>query len=85
LSSTFGGLIIPELGTPGPVTSVDAALYCANETTPAVMTGTFPLSERGNAQIVARVKLPSTCQTPALLINPLGVGSIYIATSGFSS
>ena len=78
------GLIIPGLGTPGPVTSVDGALYCANETTPAVTTGTFPLSEQGNAQIVARVKLPSTCQTPALLINPLGIGSIYIATSGFS-
>jgi hypothetical protein len=78
------GLIIPELGTPGPVKSVDAALYCANETTPAAMTGTFPLSERGNALIVERVKLPSTCLTPALLINPLGIGSIYIATSGFT-
>jgi hypothetical protein len=79
------GLIIPELGTPGPVKSIDAALYCANETTPAAMTGTFPLSEQGNALIVEKVKLPSTCLTPALLINPLGIGSIYIATSGFAS
>ncbi len=28
------GLIIPELGNPGPVTSIDASLYCGNETTP---------------------------------------------------
>ncbi|HXW59688.1 MAG TPA: hypothetical protein VEJ23_09460 [Solirubrobacteraceae bacterium] len=81
----INGLIIPELGTPGPVTSVDASLYCASEKTPAAMTGTFPLSEQGNALIVEKVKLPSTCLTPALLINPLGIGSIYIATSGFSS
>lgn len=79
------GLVIPELGTPGPVTSVDAALYCANETTPAAMTKTFPLSEKGNALIVERVKLPSTCLTPSVLINPLGIGSIYIAADGFSS
>ena len=85
LSVDIDGLVIPELGTPGPVTSVDAALYCANETTPAAVTKTFPLSEKGNAVIFQHVNLPSTCLTPALLINPLGIGSIYIATSGFSS
>ncbi len=85
LSVSIQGLIIPELGTPGPVTSVDAALYCGNETTPALMTKTFPLSEEGNALILERVKLPSNCLTPALLINPLGIGSIYIATDGFPS
>jgi hypothetical protein len=84
LAVTIRGLIIPGLGTPGPVTSVDAALYCGNETTPAITTKTFPLSEAGNALILERVKLPSNCLTPALLINPLGIGSIYIATSGFS-
>ena len=72
----INGLVIPELAPPGPVTSVDAAIYCANETTPAAMTNTFPLSERGNATIAALVKLPPTCLTPALLINPLGIGSI---------
>jgi hypothetical protein len=79
------GLIIPELGTPGPVTSVDASLYCANKTTPAATTQSVPISRSGNAVILARVKLPSLCQTPAVLINPNGIASIYIATSGFES
>jgi hypothetical protein len=79
------GLVIPELGTPGPVTTVDASLYCANETTPVATTQSVPISQAGNATIVARVKLPSQCQTPAVLINPNSTGSIYIATSGFES
>jgi hypothetical protein len=79
------GLIIPGLGTPGPVTTVDASLYCANETTPAATTQSVPISQAGNAEIVAKVKLPSLCQTPAVLINPNSIGSIYIATSGFES
>jgi hypothetical protein len=78
------GLVIPELGTPGPVTSVDAALYCGNETTPAATTASVPLSTQGNAVIVSHVSLPSTCLTPAVLINPNSIGSIYISTSGFS-
>src|SRR5271155_1652932 len=40
LTVSLQGLIIPELGTPGPVTSVDAALYCGDAATPAVMTKT---------------------------------------------
>jgi len=79
------GLVIPTLGTPGPVTSVEAALYCGNETTPAATTASAPLSEQGNALIVSHVTLPSSCQTPVALITPNGIGSIYIATSGFSS
>ena len=54
------GLVIPALGTPGPVTSVDAALYCGNETTPAATTQSVPLSAQGNALIVSRVTLPAT-------------------------
>jgi hypothetical protein len=82
---SINGLVIPELGTPGPVTKVDASLYCANEETAAAMTQSVPISERGNAVIVARVRLPSLCQTPAVLINPNGLGFFYIATGGFSA
>jgi hypothetical protein len=77
------GLIIPELGTAGPVTTVDAALYCANETTPAASTASVPISEQGNALIIARVKLPASCLVPVVLINPNSISSTYIATSGF--
>jgi hypothetical protein len=78
------GLVIPELGTPGPVKTVEAAIYCGNETAPAATTDSAPLSEQGDAVITSRVDLPDTCLTPAVLINPNGIGSIYIATSGFS-
>jgi hypothetical protein len=77
------GLVIPELGTPGPVKTVAASLYCGNETTAAAMTASVPISEAGDAMIVDRVSLPASCQTPAVLINPNGIGSIYITTSGF--
>jgi hypothetical protein len=85
LKVAVAGLIIPELGTPGPVTSIDASVYCGNETTPAVTTGTAPLSVKGDGRIETMVSLPAGCQTPAVLINPLGISSIYIASSGFSS
>lgn len=77
------GLIIPALGTPGPVTSIDASLYCGNETMPAATTPTSPLSLKGNGTIIDTISLPSTCLTPVVLINPLGITSIYISTSGF--
>jgi hypothetical protein len=79
------GLVIPERGTPGPVKTVDASLYCANDTTAAASTPSVPISESGNATIVSRVSLPASCLTPAVLINPNGIGSIYITTSGFTS
>jgi hypothetical protein len=79
------GLVIPELGTPGPVKTVAAALYCGNETMLAASTPSVPISENGNATIVSRVDLPASCQTPAVLIEPNGSTSIYITTSGFAS
>jgi hypothetical protein len=83
LTAVVAGLVIPELGTPGPVTSIDASVYCGNETTAAATTGTVPLSEKGNAVIATKVTLPKSCLAPVVLINPLGISSIYIATSGF--
>jgi hypothetical protein len=85
LKVRVAGLIIPELGTPGPVTSIDASLYCGNEAAAAVTTGTTPLSLKGNGLLETTVTLPSSCITPVVLINPLGITSIYIATSGFGS
>jgi hypothetical protein len=77
------GDVIPALGTPGPVTEVDAALYCGTETTAAAVTKSVPLNEEGNAKIVDKVKLPATCLTPIVLINPNKFAPIYITASGF--
>jgi hypothetical protein len=78
------GLVIPELGTPGPVKTVAASLHCGNETTAAASTPSVSISEAGDATIVSRVGLPASCQTPAALIEPNGSSAIYIATSGFA-
>jgi hypothetical protein len=79
------GLIIPELGSPGPVTTVDAALYCGSEMekTASFTTPSVPISKKGNALIEATVSVPSSCLAPVVLIEPNGISSIYITTSGF--
>jgi hypothetical protein len=80
------GLVIPIApfnGTPGPVKTVDGALYCNENSTPVGTSASFPISARGDAFIRAKLSLPSTCLVPALLIHPNGAGTIYIATSGF--
>jgi hypothetical protein len=79
------GLIIPNLGTAGSVTSIDASLYCANETTPAVTTASVPLSTKGDATIETTVSLPLTCLTPVVLFNPNGSTSTYVASTGLGS
>jgi hypothetical protein len=79
------GLIIPELGTPGPVTTVDAALYCGSETekTAAFTTPSVPLSKKGDALIETTVTPPSKCLAPVVLIEPNGSSAVYITSSGF--
>ena len=80
------GLVIPTgqvAGTTGPVTTVDASLYCGDSSTPVGTSASVPISTHGNARISARFMLPALCQVPALLIHPNGAASAYIATSGF--
>jgi hypothetical protein len=85
------GLVIPSLGTPGPVTAISAALYCgadanmiAADTTPQV-----PLSARGDARIHdTSFSVPSTCLAPVILVQPHGTGvppNLYIAVDGWRS
>jgi hypothetical protein len=83
LTVRIEGLIIPALGTAGPVTSVDAALYCGIDTTAAATSPSVPLSQKGDAFIYAHVTLPASCLAPVVLINPNSLPGIYIATSGF--
>ena len=73
----------PFTGTTGPVTTVDASLYCAGNSTPVATSAPVPISTSGDAHISARFTLPATCQIPALLIHPNGAAGVYIASSGF--
>jgi hypothetical protein len=80
------GLVIPVApgnGTPGPVTTISASLYCGNDTTAAATTPAVPLSSHGDARIQARVPLPATCLAPVVMVHPNGNAAAYIAVSGF--
>jgi hypothetical protein len=81
------GLIIPQLGTPGPVHSISASLYCGADSnaTAAATTGQVPLSAAGDARISETVSLPATCLAPIVLVHPNGIASLYIALTGWRS
>jgi hypothetical protein len=80
------GLVIPALGTPGPVTTVSASLYCGADAngTAAATTKSAPLSRGGDAEINDHVVLPTTCLAPIVLIHPSNLSSaVYIAVTGW--
>jgi hypothetical protein len=84
LTVSVRGLVIPGNGTPGPVTSISASLYCGADSTAAVATtGSVPLSREGDATIAQRVTLPAKCLAPIVLVHPNGNDAAYIAASGF--
>jgi hypothetical protein len=78
------GLVIPGNGTPGPVTSISASLFCGADTTPTATTPSVPLSSSGDARISTRISLPAKCLAPVVLVNPNGNAAAYIAASGFT-
>jgi hypothetical protein len=89
------GLVIPNPpgdGTPGPVTTISASLYCGADmdpttdmdTTPAATTGQVPINRDGDARIRDNsFNVPSTCLAPVILVNPNGIASLYIAVDGW--
>jgi hypothetical protein len=80
------GLVIPAMGTPGPVTTISASLYCGpdSNTTAADTTGQVAISPKGDARIRDRsFSVPSTCLAPVILVHPNGVTNIYIALDGW--
>jgi hypothetical protein len=87
LTAHLKGLLITGTGTAndgttGPVTTVAASLFCGGDTTPFTTTATVPLSKKGNAEIDTTIPLPGTCLVPAILINPNGNTSFFIALDG---
>lgn len=78
------GLVIPATGTPGPVATVSASLYCAPDgSAAAATTSTVAISDGGNATIDQAVSLPATCLAPVVLVNPNGNAAAYIAATGW--
>jgi hypothetical protein len=83
------GLVIPVApgnGTPGPVKTVSASLYCGadSDTTAIDTTAAVPLSVKGNARIRDRsFTVPSSCLAPVVLVHPNGDATHYIAVNGW--
>jgi hypothetical protein len=93
LRVTLRDLILPSVGSPGPVTSVSASLVCGGAGG-AVMATTdpVPLSADGNADIDARITVPGSCFAPAVLVraaafngNLLPQPGPWIAGTGFTA
>jgi hypothetical protein len=83
------GLVIPNPpgdGTPGPVNTISASLYCGADMdmTAAATTGQVPINRRGDARIRDdSFDVPSTCLAPEILVNPNGIATLYIAVDGW--
>ncbi|HEY7268151.1 MAG TPA: hypothetical protein VH501_10680 [Solirubrobacterales bacterium] len=83
------GLVIPVApgnGTPGPVNTISASLYCgADSDTMAVQTsGQVPISRDGDARIRDRsFDLPASCLSPVILVHPNGNTTAYITVDGW--
>jgi hypothetical protein len=83
------GLVIPTgmfAGTPGPVTTISASLYCGADTSTvaADTSQQVPISRKGNARIHdASFTVPSTCLAPVILVHPNGLATTYIALDGW--
>jgi hypothetical protein len=83
------GLVIPTApftGSPGPVKTISASLYCGadSDTTAAETTQQVPISPRGDARIRdASFSVPTTCLAPVILVHPNGLMNNYIAVDGW--
>jgi hypothetical protein len=83
------GLVIPVApgnGTPGPVMTVSASLYCGpdSDTTAADTTQAVPISRSGDARIRDdSFNVPATCLAPVILVHPNGDPTHYIAVDGW--
>jgi hypothetical protein len=89
LRADLRGLILPDLGTPGPVTAVAASVVCGNAM--AATTDSVPLSVDGNAEIYAKLQVPSPCFGTLVLIRaaafngtPLPAPGPWIAATGLA-
>jgi hypothetical protein len=83
------GLILLSVGTPGPVTAVVASVVCGDAV--AATTDSVLLSVDGNAEIHAKLQVPSPCLGTIVLIraaafngSPLPAPGPWIAATGLA-
>jgi hypothetical protein len=84
------GLILPSVGTPGPVTAVAASVVCGD--TVAATSDSVALGVDGNAEIHAKLQVPSPCLGTIVLIRatafngtPLPTPGPWIAATGLTT
>jgi hypothetical protein len=83
------GLVIPVApgnGTPGPVNTISASLFCGadTDTMAADTTGQVPISRDGDARIDDHsFSVPATCLSPVILVHPNGMTTVYISVDGW--
>jgi hypothetical protein len=89
LRADLRGLILPNLGNPGPVTAVAASVVCGDAV--GATTDSVPLSVDGNAEIHAKLQVPSPCLGTIVLIRatafngtPLPAPGPWIAATGLT-
>lgn len=89
LRTEVRGLILTNLGTPGPVTAVAASVVCGDAV--AATSDSVPLSVDGNAEIHAKLQVPSPCLGTIVLIRatafngtPLPAPGPWIAATGLA-
>jgi hypothetical protein len=77
------GLVLPSAGnTAGPVTQVAASVVCGDAV--AATSGVFALTTNGDAEIRAKLTLPSPCLGAIVLVRVAGVnGTVLAAPSAF--
>lgn len=72
------GLVIPDSGNPVP--ELAASLVCNGAV--VATTPTVPYDAEGDARIRADIDVPDRCIAPVVLLNPLGITTVYIGVSG---
>jgi hypothetical protein len=81
ITVSISGLVIPNPPGTGvnPIASVVATLVCRNMV--AGSTDPFALSTAGNGSTSDVISVPAECENPAVLIQPAGNRTVYIASA----
>jgi hypothetical protein len=74
------GLILPSTGNTGPVTEVSAGVVCSDAV--AATSVAVPLGKDGNAEIHAKLQVPSPCFGTIVLVRVAGVNGTTLAAPG---